>query len=237
MAEQVGSGAAQPAPAKRPGRMRVVGLLVLLPLGMASLAFFGMPRLYSLWCKVTGTGVRPNNPEAALADAHTGRFVEVFFESKVYDHLPVTFDCDHVSVTAEVGRESGNTYRLTNTSDRALHIRPIHQVSPITATPYFGMRLCFCFSDQTIAPHETRVFPVAFTFAPELDPRTATVSVCYSLFEIAPDAPRSAEQERIQRQVAGAGGVVTPGFKVMSEAELARLREQETASPPAKAAP
>ena len=42
---------------------------------------------------------------------------EVFFEAKIFDGLPVEFTCDNPSVTAEVGRESGNTYRLRNTSD------------------------------------------------------------------------------------------------------------------------
>lgn len=217
------------AVAPRQGRFRLVVMLIALPLGMACLAFFAMPALYSLWCKATGTAMRPNNPEAAVVNVATGRYVEVFFESKVFDGLPVEFSCDQPSVTVEVGREGINTYHLRNTSDRELRIRPIHQVSPYSATPHFGMRQCFCFNDQVIAPHEAKTFPVAFTFAPTLDARTTTVSVCYSLFSIAPGAPRSEEQLRIQRQVEGAGGVVSPGYRAMSEDEIRRLREQEKA--------
>lgn len=217
---------AQPLP-----RWRLTLLLAAVPLAMAGLAFVAMPRLYSLWCTLTGTAMRPNNPEAAAAaPVATGRFVEVFFESRVFDGMPLRFTSEHPAAQVEVGREGRNTYWIENTGDRPLHIRPIHQVSPTAATPHFGMRLCFCFNDQTIQPGERREFPVAFTFAPDLDPRITTVSVCYSLFAIDPGAPRSAEQERIQRQVEAAGGVVTPGFRMMSEAELERLRRDERAA-------
>lgn len=209
-------------------RWKLALLIAGLPVMMGLLAFVAMPRLYSLWCTVTGTGMNPNNAAIAAApDAPTGRFVEVFFESKAYDGLPVKFWCDKPSVQVEVGREASNTYYLQNTGPAALHIRPIHQVSPIAATPHFGMRLCFCFNDQILQPGETKEFPVAFTFSPKLDERTSTVSVCYSLFSITPGAARSADQLRIQREVEGAGGVVTPGFKIMSEAEIEALRRSE----------
>jgi cytochrome c oxidase assembly protein subunit 11 len=203
-------------------------LVAGVPVLMGSLAFLVMPRLYSLWCSVTGTGMNPNNADvAAAADAPTGRFVEVFFESKIYDALPVRFWCEVPSVQVEVGREASNTYFLENTGKTTLHIRPIHQVSPISATPHFGMRICFCFNDQVLAPGERKEFPVVFNFSPELDERTSTVSVCYSLFSITPGAARSDEQLRIQGQVEGAGGVVSPGFKVMSESEIEAMRRQE----------
>lgn len=213
----------------------MLALLVAgLPLTMGLSAFFLMPRLYSLWCTLSGTGMNPNNAVAAIAEpVPTGRFVEVFFEARVYDRLAVKFWCDQPSVQVEVGREAVNVYWLENTGPEALHIRPIHQVSPISATPHFGMRLCFCFNDQVIQPGERKEFPVAFSFSPKLDPRTSTVSVCYSLFAIRPGAPRSEDQMRIQKEVEAAGGVVSPGFRIMTESELERLRldEQRQAKP------
>ena len=69
------------------------------------------------------------------------------------------FWCEQPSVQVEVGREAANIYHLENTGREILYIRPIHQVSPIAATPHFGMRLCFCFNDQVIQPGETKTFP------------------------------------------------------------------------------
>jgi len=213
-------------------RWKLAMLVAGLPVLMGFLAFFAMPRLYSLWCTVTGTALSPNNAAVAAApDAPTGRFVEVFFESKIYDQLPVRFWCDKPSVQAEVGRETSNTYYLRNNGSEVLHIRPIHQVSPNSATPHFGMRLCFCFNDQVLNPGEQKEFPVVFSFSPKLDPRTSTVSVCYSLFSIKPGAPRSDDQLRIQKEVEATGGVVSPGFRIMTEAEIERLRQEEQRKP------
>ncbi len=214
-------------------RCRLVLLVVAVPLLMGLLAMVGMPRIYSLWCAITGTALRPNNPEVSAATpSSTGRFVDVFFEAKVFDKLPVEFGAKEPMIQVEVGREGTNTYYLHNTSTQTLHIRPIHLVSPNSATPHFGMRVCFCFNDQVVQPGERKEFPVVFAFSPELDPRTANVSICYNLFTIDAAASRSAEQIRIQRQVEAAGGVVSPNFRVMSEAEIERLRATERQQKP-----
>mgnify|MGYP000735858493 CR=1 FL=1 len=97
---------------------------------------------------------------------------------------------------------------LENTSDRTLRIRPIHQVSPINAARHFGMKVCFCFNDQDIEPHGTREFPVIYAFAPALDRRIETVTLCYSLFDVAPGAARSTDMERIEREVRYGEGAV-----------------------------
>jgi cytochrome c oxidase assembly protein subunit 11 len=193
-------------------RPRLVLLLLAVPVVMALLAFVAMPSLYSLWCRVTGTTLRPNEQPMAVLTP-TGRFVEVFFESRVFDGLPVLFHAVQPSVQVEVGREAMNTYVLENTSDRELVIRPIHQVSPINAVPHFGMRICFCYEDQVVKPRSRHEFPVAFHFTGELDPRIGTATVCYSLVAIDRNAPASAEQERVRRLIDGQGGVVTPGWE------------------------
>jgi cytochrome c oxidase assembly protein subunit 11 len=187
-------------------RRRLLLVLVGLPLLMLGLAFLAMPRLYSLYCQVTGTAMNP--VAAAQAEVSTGRFIEVFFEAKVFDGMPLTFAADRPSLQVEVGREAQNTFRLVNTSDRPVYIRPIHQVSPNNAVPQFHMRVCFCFEDQVVAPGERKEYPVVFSFRPDLDPRIGAATVCYSLFRIQPGAPRSADQERIRRLIEGQGGVV-----------------------------
>jgi cytochrome c oxidase assembly protein subunit 11 len=178
---------------------------------MLVLAFLVMPRLYSLYCLVTGTGLNPS--AGPRADVPTGRFLEVFFEAKVFDGLPLVFTSAQPSLRVEVGREAATTFRLINPSAHDVFIRPIHQVSPNAAVPHFGMRLCFCYNDQVVKAGEDKEFPVVFSFDPALDPRIGTATVCYSLFRIEPGAARSADQERIRRLIEGQGGVVSPGIE------------------------
>ncbi len=184
---------------------RLLRILVGAAVAIGLISLFGFTTLYSLWCKATGTSMRPNLPGVANgAPVATGRFVDAYFEGRIFDDLPVRFSADVPLQRIEVGRETINTYHFQNLSDRTIRIRPIHQVSPINATRTFGMRLCFCFQDQVIGPHETKDFPVAYTFSADLDPRINTVTLCYSVFNIAEGIPPSAEMKRIEAEVKAA---------------------------------
>lgn len=187
---------------------RTLVVLIALPLGVAFFALFAFQPLYRLWCEATGTAVRPN---MAVTGGATGRFVEVLFQAKAFDGLPVRFWSEHDRQRVEVGQDAMNTYYLENRSDRPIRIRPIHQVAPINAARSFGMKVCFCFNDQEIEAHGRREFPVVYAFDPGLDTRVETITLCYSLFDIAPGVARSAEMERIEREVHGQGAIVSPG--------------------------
>jgi cytochrome c oxidase assembly protein subunit 11 len=185
------------------GRLRLVLLLAVLPLAMLALGFFVFPRFYGLWCQITGTGYSPNNPATDAAPAH-GRTVEVFFQAQVFDNLPVRFYPDRRVVAVTPGADADNIYHFQNLSSRPLRFRPVHQLSPTQASEHFQLKVCFCFNDQEIGPGETRDFPVRFTFAPALDERIRTATVCYSLFPIAAGAKPSAGQEKVRAQVESA---------------------------------
>jgi cytochrome c oxidase assembly protein subunit 11 len=59
---------------------------------------------------------------------------------------------------------------VTNTSDRPLTGRAVYNVSPDSAGGYFSKLECFCFTNQTLQPHQTAVFPVVYY----VDPRFGT---------------------------------------------------------------
>jgi cytochrome c oxidase assembly protein subunit 11 len=190
---------ASPADLKRSNN-RMLLILGAFALGMMLFFLFGFKAIYTLYCTASGTAMKPNNQALALAPAvSTGRFITVRFESRIFDGLPVTFAVDAPQSHIEVGKEATVTYRVTNTSDRPIHLRPIHQVSPINATLAFGMRICFCFQDQVLAAHETKTFPVVYKFAPQLDHRINDVALCYSLFDVA-DGKTSAELVRTETE-------------------------------------
>ena len=191
--------AATPSTIRRSNN-RMLLILGAFALGMMLFFLFGFKAIYTLYCTASGTAMKPNNQALALAPAvSTGRFITVRFESRIFDGLPVTFAVDAPQSRIEVGQEAKVTYRVTNTSDRPVHLRPVHQVSPINATLAFGMRICFCFQDQVLAPHETKSFPVVYKFAPKLDARINDVALCYSLFDVA-DGKSSAELVRTEAE-------------------------------------
>jgi cytochrome c oxidase assembly protein subunit 11 len=198
----------------------------LVGLGGFSLAvmlffLFGYSSFYSLWCKITGTGMNPNNPvEAAVVPvAGDERQIEVFFEAKAYDRLPVRFYPNEPRIVATVGKDSTVIYRFQNLSDEPVRFRPIHQVSPLIAGQHFSMKMCFCFNDQTLGPGESTEYPVVFGFGAGIDPRVTSVTVRYSLHRIKDGEAKSEWQKRIESQLEAAGALsgdaktVTPGFE------------------------
>jgi cytochrome c oxidase assembly protein subunit 11 len=189
---------------------------------------FGYSLFYGLWCKLTGTQMNPNNPPsaAALASASANgtaaREIEVFFESKAYDNLPVRFYASEPRVMAKIGVDTHVTYRFKNLSEQSVHFRPIHQVSPLIAGQHFSMKMCFCFTDQTIGPGQSAEFPVIFSFDDQMDLRVTTVSVLYSLHRINDGEAQSEQQKRVQAELEAAGAhlggakIMTPGFEGIS---------------------
>jgi cytochrome c oxidase assembly protein subunit 11 len=43
---------------------------------------------------------------------------------------------------------------------------------------------CFCFTQQTLAPGETRRFPVVFVVDPKLPRDVNTITLSYTFFEV-----------------------------------------------------
>jgi cytochrome c oxidase assembly protein subunit 11 len=171
--------------AARRANTRALWLLVCGSLIILFFFLFGFRSLYRLWCSVTGTGLNPNNVAVTQAPAvATGRYLSVHFESKIFDDLPVLFWAEKSTDRIEVGGDARNTYYLRNLSDQPVHLRPVHQVAPFHASPHFAMRVCFCFQDQIIGPHEEKSFPVIYRFAPALDERVNDIALCYSVFNI-----------------------------------------------------
>jgi cytochrome c oxidase assembly protein subunit 11 len=191
---------------------------------MMLIFLFGYSAFYGLWCKLTGTQISPNNPResSVLANGVAAREIEVFFESKAYDNLPVRFYASEPRVVAKVGADTHVTYRFKNLSEESVHFRPIHQVSPLIAGQHFSMKMCFCFTDQTIGPGQSAEFPVIFSFDDQMDLRVTTVTVRYSLHRIKDGEEQSEQQKRVQSELEAAGAnpggakIMTPGFEGIS---------------------
>lgn len=206
------AGAPPPRPLAEPGLSpRWIAALVLVPVAMLLFALFAFKPLYQLWCRATGTALRPNDPAlVALGGTATGRHLQVFFEANVADGLPVSFAAAESSQRVEVGMDARNVYRFRNLADRPVRFRPVHYVSPNDAAMNFGMKVCFCFTDMVLQPGESVEHPVVYRFGPELDARIDTATVCYDLFALRDGEGEAELTRRIDEAVRGKGGMVSP---------------------------
>lgn len=199
------------APASRSSR-RLVVVLVAAPLVMLAFVFGVLVPLYGILCNLTGAQMKPNNDGIVLTETGpgTGRMIEVFFEPRILDGLPVAFTVDHPKQQVEVGVRARTTFRLKNLADHPVDLRPIHLVSPQHAALTFRMLVCFCFNDQTIEAGGEREFPVVYGFGENTDARVKDVTIGYTLLAIRAGESMAASEARVQAAAEGKGTIVSP---------------------------
>ena len=194
-----------PTPASDPRQRsngRIVLACVVLLAVMTGAAFAAVP-LYRMFCQRTGFGGTVSRAERAPGVV-LDRKLTVGFDTNVRG-LPWTFKPVQTSQTLNLGATGLAFFTVTNNSDQPLTGRAAYNVSPDQAGAYFRKLQCFCFNDQTIAPHTTMKFPVVYFVDPKFatDPDTKSftdVTLSYTFFPAPKPASKTAQG------LGGAGG-------------------------------
>lgn len=135
--------------------------------GMLGLVAVSLP-LYRAFCSLTGYEGTPRIAAAGAATKGT-RMMHVRFDANVGGGLPWRFEPETDAIELRTGQTATVFYKVTNTSDRTITARAIYNVGPPSIGAYFDKIACFCFSDQTLKPHETLEMPVVFFLDPALE--------------------------------------------------------------------
>jgi cytochrome c oxidase assembly protein subunit 11 len=158
----------------------------LLPAGialcMAGLAFAAVP-LYDLFCRVTGFGGTTQVATDAPARLGTKK-ITIRFDANVVE-VPWRFSPETEKVTVTTGETKEIRYRIASVGDRPTIGVATYNVVPEQAGAYFNKLACFCFTNQTLKPHEAREETVVFFVDPaiENDPNLAgldTITLSYT---------------------------------------------------------
>jgi cytochrome c oxidase assembly protein subunit 11 len=166
--------------------------LVLIALGMVAFAFINVP-LFRVFCAHYGLYVPPDEKLAAsTGPVNLHRDVNVSFSAITPPGLAVTLQPADMLQSVHLDQRSQNNFTFTNTSDHTVRFRAIHDIYPADAATHLALIQCFCFSDQTMKPHETKTLPVIYQINQGLDPRVKRVSVMYTLEPLAAGAPPAA---------------------------------------------
>ncbi|WP_428154064.1 cytochrome c oxidase assembly protein [Brevundimonas sp.] len=161
-------------------------------MGMTGAAFAAVP-LYRMFCQVTGFGGTTMKADKA-SDIVLDETVLVRFDTNVRG-LPMTFKAEQSTQRVRIGETGLAYFDVTNTSDKPLFVRASYNVEPEQTGQYFLKLQCFCFTDQTLAPGETRQFPMQYFIAPEMAAdREAKgvrdITLSYTFYP-SPDAPKA----------------------------------------------
>lgn len=139
---------------------------------LAGLAVMGgitaySPTLYKIFCQATGYGGTTQRVNAK-SDIVLDRVVTVRFDANVSPKLPWKFEPVVSTVNVKIGANTLAFFRATNLSDKPLTGTAAFNVSPDTMGLYFSKIQCFCFTEQTLQPHQTVEMPVTFFLDPKM---------------------------------------------------------------------
>src|ERR1700761_4167430 len=134
---------------------------------MVAVSYAAVP-LYSWFCRTTGFGgttqVAHSVPTAEVA----GRTITVRFDSNVAPGLPWSFEPERRTIDVHLGEVVTVYYKVTNDAARTITAQAGYNVTPTTVGIYFDKINCFCFTQQTMKPGETRDMAVVFYVDPKL---------------------------------------------------------------------
>jgi cytochrome c oxidase assembly protein subunit 11 len=174
---------------------------------MLGMSYAAVP-LYRMFCSATGFG--GTTQVAEVAPLHHGtRKLTVSFDTNVAPGLGWSFAPETQRVSLVTGQTETVFFKVVNLTDRETTARAGYNVSPDISGAYFDKINCFCFTEQTLAPHETAEMPVVFFLDPALEKdsdmgNVAEITLSYTFFPVksAPSAlATQAEPEKTKSRL------------------------------------
>jgi cytochrome c oxidase assembly protein subunit 11 len=162
---------------------RLMAKLIVVAVGMLGFGFALVP-MYRQICEAIGI-TQTRTVEAVNTQVDTTREVKVELIANSAG-LGWRFEPVERSVTLHPGRLATVHYRVVNDLDRPVTAKAVMNTAPAEAMRYIVKQECFCFTDQTLQPGESREMPVVFRVSAEAPRDLTTISLSYTFFE----APR-----------------------------------------------
>jgi cytochrome c oxidase assembly protein subunit 11 len=184
---------ARPRPAI--GRdVKIASLCGLLVAAMVGASYAAVP-FYNWFCRSTGFNGTTQVSTSAPSAGPLARTIAVRFDSNVSGGLPWKFVPEKSEINVRIGEVVTVFYTVTNQSARTTAGQAAYNVAPLTVGAYFQKINCFCFTEQTMAPGETREMPVVFYVDPALvaDPENDglnSITLSYTFYPVRDPAPK-----------------------------------------------
>ena len=113
-------------------------------------------------------GQRIINPEA-ISPKIIDRTMTINFVGKVDSSLEWELKALQKNVNAKIGENRIISYEGKNLSNRTITATADFVASPEAILPYLVKTECFCFTEQTLKPGESKIFTMVFYLDPSLD--------------------------------------------------------------------
>lgn len=171
------------------GKLAVVSALMfgfgyaMVPMYQHICAALGINVLSLTERQVPGTSAnsRPNT------QVDLSRTITIEFDANARG--PWDFKPEVRSVQVHPGELTTVVYEFRNRQDRTMAAQAIPSYAPKQATSHFNKLECFCFSEHTLKPGESKRWPVVFVIDPKLPKDVHTITLSYTFFEVGGKTP------------------------------------------------
>jgi cytochrome c oxidase assembly protein subunit 11 len=157
--------------------------LTIVAIGMFGFAFALVP-FYNQICAALGINSLDRPAETVNTQVDRSRLVTIELDSNAHN-LPWRFRPLVHAIEVHPGELAMVEYEIVNVREAAVTGQAVPSYGPSRAGEYFQKIECFCFTQQTLAPGETRRMPVLFVVDPKLPKDLNTIAVSYTFFEVA----------------------------------------------------
>jgi cytochrome c oxidase assembly protein subunit 11 len=163
---------------------RTAGKLLIVVVAMFGFGYALVP-LYDLICDITGlngkTG-RITEAETAEQEVDTSRTIKIQFVANVNAGAPWDFYPNEYEMKVHPGGVYRTTFKAINKTAQSLVGQAVPSLAPREAALYFNKTECFCFTQQSFEPGESRDMPVQFIADRDLPKRIDSLVLSYTFF-------------------------------------------------------
>lgn len=168
-------------------------------LSLVALLMFGfgyaLVPIYNVLCDAFGINGKTGkivNSVANASEVDVNRSITVEFDTNVNSDLRWSFRPATRKITVHPGKIYEAIFHAENLTDRKITGQAIPSVAPALASLYFNKTECFCFTQQTLGPHEKKQLPVRFIIDPVMPDKIRILTLSYTFFQVA-DSIRETE--------------------------------------------
>jgi cytochrome c oxidase assembly protein subunit 11 len=174
---------------------RMLGKLCVIAAVMFGFGYALVP-MYQSICEALGINILSRNESLVTGKSgvsnsntqiDTSRTITVEFDANARG--PWDFKPAQSSVRVHPGEVTTVMYEFRNVQNRTMSAQAIPSYAPQQAMAHFNKLECFCFNQYTLAPGESKKWPVVFVIDPKLAKDVTTITLSYTFFEVGSKTP------------------------------------------------
>jgi cytochrome c oxidase assembly protein subunit 11 len=158
---------------------------------------YAMVPMYRAICDALGVNVLSLSERGSATERRQNSQVDlsrtVTIEFDANARGPWDFKPAKRSLEVHPGELATVMYEFRNLQNRTMAAQAIPSYAPQQSMAYFHKLECFCFTEHTLQPGESKQWPVVFVIDPKLPKDVATITLSYTFFEVGGKVPPAPE--------------------------------------------